>query len=303
MNTSLPGVLILADIEGSSGCWNRQSAAFMTRPWAQACHGMTLDVAVVVDALLAAGVDRIVVKDFHRTGYNLLPERINPKAKVISGYRSGPVPGIGRPQGLQVLFLLGMHAASGSGGFLAHTLTSRIASLTVNGARLAEVELFAASLAPYGLRPIFFSGCPIACRQAALALPGIATYAIDKRSNPQHFDACAWRQGLAAAARAALHNSTTRPHLPMGPFCAQVVFRDGSWYAHRIARRWRLPCRGTAITVKAATFNDLYRQLIRVCYLTPLIDRTLPLSLLPFNLMGRLGLTWVRYCLRRQDVD
>ena len=64
------------------------------------------------------------------------------------------------------LMMLGMHAASGTGGFLAHTLTSRLASLEVNGRPLAEIELFAASLAPHNIPVIFFSGCPVACAQA-----------------------------------------------------------------------------------------------------------------------------------------
>ena len=38
-----------------------------------------------------------------------------------------------------------MHAASGTDGFLSHTLTSRIAQLEVNRRPLAEVELFAVS--------------------------------------------------------------------------------------------------------------------------------------------------------------
>jgi hypothetical protein len=56
--------------------------------------------------------------------------------------------------------MIGMHAAAGTTGFLAHTLTSRLSSLTVNGRPMAEVELFSASLAPFGIPPLFFSGCP-----------------------------------------------------------------------------------------------------------------------------------------------
>ena len=55
----------------------------------------------------------------------------------------------------------GMHAASGTGGFLAHTLTSRIARLEVNGKPMAEIELFASALAPFEIRPIFCSMLPM----------------------------------------------------------------------------------------------------------------------------------------------
>ncbi len=165
MRERYTSLLIISDIEGSSGCWSYSGSSFMTEAWFHACVEMTRDVNAVATALLNAGVRQITVKDFHRTGYNLLPELIDSRARVLSGYRHGHVPGIGDPGDAQAVMFLGMHAASGTDGFLAHTLTSRIERLEVNGKALAEVELFSASLAPYGVRPIFFSGCPIACSQ------------------------------------------------------------------------------------------------------------------------------------------
>ena len=73
-------ILIIADIEGSSGCWNRRASSFMTREWSRACVEMTRDVNAVVQALFNSGVEHIQIKDFHRTGYNLLPELIDPRA-------------------------------------------------------------------------------------------------------------------------------------------------------------------------------------------------------------------------------
>jgi D-aminopeptidase len=156
MGTHLNRILILADLEGSSACWSYAASSFLTDKWARACLGLSQDVGSVVAALFDAGVETVTVKDFHRTAYNLFAELIDARALIVSGYRRGPVPGIGSPAGAQAVMFLGMHAASGSNGFLAHTLTSRIARLTLNDRYLAEVELFAASLAPWGIRPIFF---------------------------------------------------------------------------------------------------------------------------------------------------
>jgi D-amino peptidase len=175
-------ILIIADIEGSSGCWNYRASSFMTPEWSRACAAMTRDVNSVVAALFESGVEHIRVKDFHRTGYNLLPELTDPRAEIIHGYHSGPVPGVGKPKDAQAVMFLGMHAASGTEGFLAHTLTSRIARLEVNGEPLAEVELFASALAPFGVRPIFFTGCPLVCEQARAAIPNIFTYSIYKEA-------------------------------------------------------------------------------------------------------------------------
>ena len=173
-------ILIIADIEGSSGCRDYADSAFMTPGWPRACREMTRDVNTVARALFDAGVSRVTIHDFHRTGYNLLKAHIDPRATLVQGYRRGPVPGIGHPEGAEAAMFIGLHAASGTDGFLAHTLTSRIARLAVNGRILTEVELFAASLGPYGVRPLFFTGCPVACRQARAAIPGLATFAVPK---------------------------------------------------------------------------------------------------------------------------
>ena len=255
---------------------------------------MSDDIQAVVEGLFAAGVATITVKDFHRTGYNLLRRRIDPRVRLLQGYVNGPVPGFGvTPQAEAVMFV-GLHAASGSDGFLAHTLTSRIKRLEVNGIPLPEVALFASSLASLTIRPIFFSGCPTACHQARTAIPGIETLAIDKSAGPNGFDAVAWRRGLARRAVAALANRRTDLHQPRGPFRASVVLRDGEPAARIWASRWRLDYQGDTIQLMATDLGDLYQQLIRLCYLTPVILRLLPFALPAYNLWGRLGLAWVK---------
>jgi D-aminopeptidase len=292
--SKIRNVLIVADIEGSSGCWDYRASSFMTAAWVQACVAMTLDVAAVVKGLFESGVENIRVKDFHRTAYNLLPELIDPRAEIIHGYQAGPVPGLGDPGNAEAVLFLGMHAASGTGGFLAHTLTSRIAQLTVNAKPLAEIELFAASLAPFGVKPVFFSGCPVACEQAVQTIGNLSVYVIDKSAGPDGFDARAWRNGLVQAALAALGNDLTEPYRPEGPFRARVAMRDGENTARKIAGRWRMVCKGDQIFLDAADIQDLYLNLIRICYLTPLIQKILPFCLPVYNLWGRLGLAWVR---------
>lgn len=299
MEQNLREILIISDIEGSSGCWDYSGSSFMTEPWGRACVDMTRDVDAVTRALLKAGVEQITVKDFHRTGYNLLPEMLDPRVKVVCGYRRGPVPGIGDPGGARAVMFLGMHAASGTGGFLAHTLTSRIEKLLVNEEPMAEFELFAASLAPFGIRPIFFSGCPIACTQARHRVSDISVHPIDKSSGPEKFDKQSWRSDLARCAVEALTDHSTRPYLPAGPFDAVVHMRDGRKAAIRAARRWGFRHENRRIFIRTDDIHQLYLNLIRLCYLTPLIERSMPVSLFLYNLWGRIGRFRVRRRLNR----
>ena len=291
-------VLIVADIEGSSGCWNYAASAFLCKEWALACEAMTRDVQAVVQALFDAGAEEILIKDFHRTGYNILAEGIHPRARLESGYRTGPVPAMGDPDRAEAVFFLGLHAASGTRGFLPHTMTSRLADVRVDGRSLPEVALFAALLAPYGIRPVFFSGCPEACSQAAQEIPGVTTFPIDKRNGVEHFDACTWRRKLADRAVAALFNEATRPLTGTGPFDVRVVFREGTSAARQAARRWGLIQEGRAVWFRVADLRELFMVLSKICYLVPAMLPVLPLALRLQNVKGRLGLAWVRRQLR-----
>lgn len=292
-------ILIIADLEGSSGCWNYAGSAFLTDEWCRACLEMSRDVNSVVRALFEGGVKTITIKDFHRTGYNLFPELIDSRANLIPGYRRGPIPGIGDPAGARAVMFLGMHAASGSDGFLAHTMTSRIARLEVNQRLMAEIELFAASLAPWKIRPIFFSGCPVACQQAEAAVENIDCFPIDKSRGAEGFDPHGWRSALAQAAVKSLSNRKTKPFEPVGPFDARVTLRDGEAAALRLARRWRYEQSGAQIRIQRASIHQLYMELIRLCYLTPAIEKVLPLALAAFNLKGRSGIVRARRRLKR----
>jgi D-aminopeptidase len=291
-------LLVIADIEGSSGCWSYDGSSFMTEAWTLACLEMTRDVNATAAALLRAGVERVIVQDFHRTGYNILPEFIAPKVEVRSGYRLGPVPGVGYPGDASAVMFLGMHAASGTKGFLPHTLTSRVSRLEVNGRPLPEVALFSASLAPFGIRPVFFSGCPTACAQAGETIHGLICYPIDKGAGPEGFDAGAWRTGLGKASVESLQHAATDPYVPKGPFRAVVTMRDGEKEAGRLAHRWRYSCEGASIILQADDILELYDDLVRLCYLRPHIEAMLPWAVHFHRLVGRLGLAWVRWKLR-----
>ena len=160
------------------------------------------------------------------TWIDTMPERIDDRARIVCGYRRGPVVGLGDPGDADAVMMLGMHAAAGTKGFMPHTLTSRLASLRVNGRAMSEAELFSAPLSRFGIAPIFFSGCPAACAQANERLPGIRTFAIDKRVAPEDLDARRWRTELAQAAALSLSNRSVSPYCPEGPFHAEITIRQ-----------------------------------------------------------------------------
>ena len=290
-------ILIISDIEGSSLCRTRASAKFLGKDWPRACLGMTKDVNAVITALFDAGVERIHVRDFHRTAYNIIPSLIHPKAVLDQGYCRGPIPGLGAPTGFDGLIMIGMHAPSGSSGFLPHTLTSRIAGVTINGKLVSEAQLFSAALASFGIPPLFFSGCPEACAHTQKFMPHVRTFAIDKfktRKFKTGFHAPTWRRCLAEASAKSLGNEKRRPYNPEGPFQAVVTMALEKAMARTLAQRWGHSCKGRDIYLEVKDYSTLFRELSRMAFLTPLGEKLIPIALPLYHLMGRAGLAWAQ---------
>jgi D-amino peptidase len=57
MGDKFKRILIIADIEGSSGCWDYRASSFMTNDWARACREMTRDVNAIVQTLFQNGIN------------------------------------------------------------------------------------------------------------------------------------------------------------------------------------------------------------------------------------------------------
>ncbi|MCP3873668.1 MAG: M55 family metallopeptidase [Desulfobacteraceae bacterium] len=294
-------LLILSDIEGSSFCNDYASTQFLGKGWAKACLGMTLDVNAVVTALFDAGIENVIVKDFHRTGYNIFSSHIDKRAKLIPGYFRGPVPGVGSVHNATGLIMLGMHAPSGSDGFLAHTLTSRISRLEVNGKLLSEAQLFSASMAVFNVAPLFFSGCPVACKQASLEIKNLACFPIDKSNSKNNFCAETWRNSLAKESVKAIKNSSNHPYDPNGPFEAIITMRDGDKSAFKIAKKWGFHAKNDTLIIWSKDLGTLYMELIKLAYLTPLTLNILSIGLPIFNFIGFAGLIWAKHQLRNKN--
>jgi hypothetical protein len=87
-----------------------------------------------------------------------------------------------------------------------------------------------------------------------------------------------------------LENHKTVPYAPAGPFDATVTWREGKAAAAQLARRWKLAHQDKRIFIHAADIHELYRQLIKLCYLTPAVTKILPLALMAFNFWGYIGI-------------
>ena len=290
-----PGhIYLLADIEGSSGCFEYKASAYKTLQWAKACHSMSLDVQTAVTALFESGAESVTVRDFHRTCYNIFQEMIDPRAKLIQGIKMGDIVGMGNVKGHDTALFIGMHSSGGSKGFLAHTLTSRYSSMKLNDRLLPEIELFAGMLSLFGIKPLFFSGCPVACAEASSLIPGIQTYEADKLSSKKTFEPVSWRQGLYESVKAAMTVEAPDYKPLAGEYRVELTMRDGVDAAHQIGKAWKLDHAGNTIRFTAQSLEECYTRLMLISYLKPYLEPIAPAALGAYNAYARMGLDWAR---------
>ena len=262
---------VVADLEGSTGAWSRSHTLLGTPEWQEARVELTRDINAVAEALLAMGVRRVVVKDFHRTGYNLIPKYLDRRVKLVSGYYAGPAVGYGNLYDADFALFVGLHAAGGNReGFLPHTLTSRIAEILINGERLCEAELFATVLAAFKVPVCFFSGCPAACQEAARKMEWLVTYEIakdpeiygDEKKRREYIRQK--REGLRTKIKT-ISNPERKPLFTMKPpFDCRVIFHQEA--EARRMNPWNFSKEGRVLHFHTEKFLDLYQNLIKIAY-------------------------------------
>ena len=261
---------IVADLEGSTGAWTKAHTLLGTPEWQEARVELTRDSNAVVESLFEMGVRGVVVKDFHRTGYNLIPRYLDRRAKLVSGYYSGPAVGYGKLYGADFALFVGLHASGGNeSGFLPHTLTSRIAEIRVNGKRTCESELFAAVLSAFHVPVCFFSGCPAACQEVTERMDWVLTYAVPKemeicRDEKRRRDHIAQkREGLKKIRE--ISDPKAMPLFALKPpFDCQVIFHEEA--EARRMNPWGFSQQGKTIHFQAEQFLEFYQNLLKIAY-------------------------------------
>ena len=262
---------IVADLEGSTGAWTKAHTLLGTPEWQETRVELTRDISAVVESLLEMGVKGVVVKDFHRTGYNLIPRYLDRRARLVSGYYVGPAVGYGKLYGADFALFVGLHASGGNeAGFLPHTLTSRIAEIRVNGKRICEAELFATVLADFHAPVCFFSGCPAACQEVKERMGWVITYDIPKEMDIYR-DEMKRREYIAQkreGLRKKIKEISAPKSMPIftleAPFDCQVSFHEEA--EARRMNPWGFSRQGKTIHFLTEQFGELYQNLLKIAY-------------------------------------
>ncbi|MFJ5865504.1 M55 family metallopeptidase [Streptomyces parvus] len=193
--------LISVDMEGISGIVHSSETNPERYDYQRGRELMTAEAnAVIAGVLDAEPTADVLVADAHGTFRNLLPERLDRRARLVRGKPRALNMLAGLDEKTDAALFVGYHVRAGEGpGVLAHTMNGEILDVRVAGRSLGEIGLNAAMAGHLGVPVVLLSGDDAACAEMADLVPGTVTVAV--------------KEALGMAAAVTLHPEEARDRL------------------------------------------------------------------------------------------
>lgn len=194
-------VYIQADQEGVACVFSRRER------YANAPEYATMELAAVCEALLANGVDEILLNTVHTVEYHRLPKQV----RILHGLPRHDLFTGGMDDSFAAVMCIGQHEMAGGRekGCWRHTILphpisfaySSIEAVWLNDTPVGEIGLLAAFAGIHGVPLVLVTGDHWACLEAEELISGIETVAVKKGTS--YFSAISLTPEAAAEASAA----------------------------------------------------------------------------------------------------
>lgn len=173
-------VYVSADIEGATGVTHWDETELNKEDSKVAREQMTAEVVAACDGALSAGATEIWIKDAHDTGRNLIAAKLPQEARLIRGWTGHPLSMVQElDNSFAAAMMIGYHSRAGAGTSpLAHTMTGKLAYITLNGLYASEFLIHAYAAASLHIPVVFVSGDKGLCDDVTQLNPHIATVAV-----------------------------------------------------------------------------------------------------------------------------
>ncbi|GAA5072179.1 M55 family metallopeptidase [Streptomyces similanensis] len=222
-------ILISADMEGATGVTWPADVLPGTPQWERCRSMFTSDVNAAVLGFFDGGADEVLINEAHWSMRNLLLERLDERAEMLTGRHKSlsMVEGVQHGDVDGVAFV-GYHAGAGMEGVLAHTyLANQITGVWLNDVRASEGLLNAHVAAEYGVPVVLVTGDDVACEDALGYAPEALKVAV-KDHVSRYAAVCRTPARTAADIRAAAGRATElavrQERSDAGPFTVAVEF-------------------------------------------------------------------------------
>jgi D-amino peptidase len=208
-------VFISVDMEGISGIVNPEETGSAGPDYGYFRRLMSQEANAAVLGAFDAGATEVVVRDSHGSARNILPDLLDPRARLIRDWSGGPkVMMEGIDDSFDAVVFIGYHARAGTtDAIIDHTSTGNVVDFAINGRSLPEAGYNALMAGYYRVPVVFVAGDQAICDQVTELFGEVATFAT--------------KQGIGAAS------------LGLHPEVAQEGIRAGVAEAVRDRGRYR----------------------------------------------------------------
>jgi D-amino peptidase len=224
-------IYISADIEGVTGVTHWDETDLHKEDSKVFREQMTAEVVAACEGALQAGATEIWVKDAHDTGRNLIASKLPKQASLIRGWTGHPFMMVQQlDSSFAAVLMIGYHSRAGAGTSpLAHTMTGKLAYVTLNGRYASEFLIHAYAAASLHIPVVFVSGDKGLCDEVAQLNSHIGTVAVKEgigeatvNIHPELATARI-REGVAKALRGPVADC----QIPLpGHFSVEISYRD-----------------------------------------------------------------------------
>lgn len=262
-------VYISVDMEGISGVNGDDQTSAGQAEYGRARKLMVEDANAAIRGAFAGGATDVLVNDSHGGQRNLLPEDLDPRARLISHSfkRHGMMEGL--DESFDSVLFIGYHAkASAPRGLFAHTGSGVVRDLQINGTSVGEGGMNAALAAWYGVAVALVTGDDVAVDEVKARVPGVKGVVVKRAINTRAVELVPLveaRRQIEAGAKEAVAAAKKPAPMRTGPFTVTMQFRDGTIPEVMSAfREMERPAPDT-LTFRRDALPEAYR-LIRVLY-------------------------------------
>ena len=176
-------VFISVDIEGISGVVDRTDTRGSDGDYQYFRKVMTKETNAAIEGALEAGATEVIVRDSHGSARNILPEELNPEAKLLRGWVGGPLGMMdGIDESFDAVIFIGYHAKPGTpNAVLEHTVSfDNITDVKINGISCPESGCNGMTAGYFKVPVVFLSGDQAACDQVKAIFGNIETVPVKK---------------------------------------------------------------------------------------------------------------------------
>lgn len=261
-------VYISVDMEGISGVNGDDQTSAGQPEYVRARRLMAEDANAAIRGAFDGGATEVLVNDAHGGQRNLLPEDLDPRARLISHSfkRHGMMEGL--DDTFDAVIFVGYHARAGAPrGLFAHTGSGVVANLQINGRSVGEGGMNAALAAYYGVPVVAVSGDDVAVAEVKESVPNVRGAVVKRAINVRAVELMpldAARRAIEEAAREGVRAATRIPPV-RGPVRVQLQYRNVTYPEVATAFKEIELVAPDTVAFTRETMPEAYR-LIRVLY-------------------------------------